>query len=578
MSPSIPRPEYPRPDLVRERWLNLNGEWQFELDPGLSGIARGLANPEAKLRDRIVVPFCPESRLSGIGNTDFMRGVWYRRTFRVPEEWRGQRVVLHFGALDYLAQVWVNGKSVGWHRGGYVPFSFDITDALKRGQNVLTVFAEDDTRSPLQPSGKQSDRYESHGCHYTRTTGIWQTVWLESVPAAYVRRLRIVPILELGAVRVDVHRSPAAHGALVHVVVKADGEKVGEVKGHVVGDLASVGTHVGSVRPWLPSDPFLYDVEVTLSAPDGSLDRVTSYAGFRSLGIRGPALLLNGKPKFQRLVLDQGFYPDGIYTAPTDEDLKRDIEISLGLGFDGARLHMKVFEPRFLYWADRLGYLVWGEFPNWGIDHGNPAALARLETEWFSVLERDLNHPSIVGWCPFNETPTNQDPDTLRLMWRSTKLIDPTRPCIDTSGYVHTEETDVYDCHCYDQDPKEFAEKFEPMKQGGDVWHNFPNHDAPWKGQPFFVSEYGGVWWNPGQKDHKAWGYGDRPRSEEEFLDRYRKLTETLLLHPKMCGFCYTQLYDIEQEVNGLYTYDGKPKFDPAIIRRINQQKAAVEE
>lgn len=578
MPTPTPRPEYPRPDLVRERWLNLNGEWQFELDPGLSGIARGLANPEAQLRDRIVVPFCPESRLSAFRSTDFMRGVWYRRTFRVPQGWKGQRVVLHFGAVDYHAQVWVNGLACGQHRGGYVPFRFDVTDSLQRGDNVLTVFADDDTRSPLQPSGKQSERYESHGCHYTRTTGIWQTVWLEPVPAPHIRRLRIVPVVELGAIRLDVFTTPEAHGGTVRVALTGDGQKVGEVTAHVVGDCASMGTYVSDLRLWSPSDPFLYDVDVTLTAPDGSLDSVTSYTGFRSLGIAGLALLLNGKPKFQRLVLDQGFYPDGIYTAPSDEDLKRDIEISLGLGFDGARLHMKVFEPQFLYWADRLGYLCWGEFPNWGIDHANPAALARLQTEWFSVLERDMNHPSIVGWCPFNETPTNQDPDTLRLIWRATKLVDPTRPCIDTSGYVHTEETDLYDCHCYDQDPKTFAEQFEPMEQGGDVWRNFPNHDAPWKGQPFFVSEYGGIWWNPGQKDDRAWGYGNRPKSEGEFLDRYRKLTETLLFHPKMCGFCYTQLYDIEQEVNGLYTYDRKPKFDPAGIRQVNGQKAAIEE
>ena len=577
MSAPVPRPEYPRPDLVRERWENLNGAWQFAQDPGRSGVSRGLANPDRALSSEIVVPFCPESRLSSIGNTDFMPGVWYRRAFRVPESWDGGRVILHFGAVDYFARVWVNGQVVGSHRGGYVPFSFDITDALRRGENVLTVFAEDDTRSPLQPTGKQSEWYESHGCHYTRTTGIWQTVWLEPVPAAHITRLRIVPILELAAFRVDVFTAGPAHSSRVEVVVKADGQKVGEVQGHVVGDLASLGTYLSDLRVWSPEDPFLYDVEVMLAAPDGSVDRVTSYTGVRSLGISGPALLFNGRPKFQRLVLDQGFYPDGIYTAPTDDALRHDVEISLGLGFDGARLHMRVFEPRFLYWADTLGYLVWGEFPNWGLDLGNPAALARIQDEWLTVLARDLNHPAIVGWCPFNETNPRQDPDTLRLIYRATKLIDPTRPCIDTSGYVHV-ETDVYDCHCYDQDPAQFAERFRPMLSGGEVWHNFPKDDAPWRRQPYFVSEYGGIWWNPGQKDDKAWGYGDRPKSEAEFLERYRRLTETLLFHPKMCAFCYTQLYDIEQEVNGLYTYDRTPKFDPALIRQINRQKAAIEE
>jgi len=576
MSAPVPRPEYPRPDRARERWLNLNGAWEFDLDPGRSGISRGLADPSRKLAGEIIVPFCPESRLSGIGERDFMPGVWYRRPFRVPEEWAGMRVMLHFGAVDYLARVWVNGKEVGGHRGGYVPFAFDITDVLVRGENVLTVCVEDDTRSPLQPSGKQSDRYESYGCIYTRTTGIWQTVWLEPVPAAHVRRLAITPNLAGGTLRIDAHTTTAAHGGRVEIVATADGQRVGHAEAVVTGNVAQAEVHLSDVRAWSPADPFLYDLAVTLHMPDGTSDAVTSYAGLRSLGIDGPALVLNGKRQFQRLVLDQGFYPDGIYTAPTDDALRRDIEISLGLGFDGARLHMRVFEPRFLYWADRLGYLVWGEFPNWGLDHANPAALARVETEWLEALTRDYSHPSIVGWCPFNETPTSQDPDLLRLIYRATKLADPTRPCIDTSGYVHV-ETDVYDAHCYEQDPEKFASYFRPFAEGGDVWHNFPKHDAPWRGQPYFISEYGGIWWNPGQMDDTSWGYGNRPRTEAEFLDRYRRLTETLLFNPRMCGFCYTQLYDIEQEVNGLTTYDRRPKFDPALIHAINRQKAAIE-
>ncbi len=574
--PDTPRPEHPRPDLTRDRWINLNGRWEFELDPGLSGVARGLPDA-ARLVSEIIVPFCPESRLSGVENTDFMPGVWYRRTFTVPEEWSEMRVMLRFEAVDYLTQAWVNGQHVGTHRGGYTPFGFDITSALKRGENVLMVFAQDDTRSPLQPSGKQSERYESHGCHYTRTTGIWQTVWLEAVPAAHVERLRIVPVPEAGVMRVDVHAAGAASGGEVRLHVQAEGETVADVTGRMQGGVALMGCHVPDVHLWTPEDPFLYDVAVTLTGRDGTRDEVRSYAGMRDLGIDGPALLLNGKPKFQRLVLDQGFYPEGIYTAPTDDDLRNDIEISKGLGFDGARLHMRVFERRTLYWADKLGYLVWDEFPNWGLDLRDPAALARVHEEWSEVLERDMNHPSIVGWCPFNETATSQDPDTLRAIYRATKLADPTRPCIDTSGYVHTESTDVYDCHCYEQDVQKFAERFEAMSDGGDAWYNFPENDVPWQGQPYFVSEYGGIWWNPGQAGDADWGYGERPRSAQEFIERYRGLSEALLRHPKMCGFCYTQLTDVEQEVNGLYTYDRKPKFDPAIIREINQQPAAIE-
>jgi beta-galactosidase/beta-glucuronidase len=277
------------------------------------------------------------------------------------------------------------------------------------------------------------------------------------------------------------------------------------------------------------------------------------------------------------LVLDQGFYPNGIYTAPSDAALKKDVELSMALGFNGARLHQKVFEPRLLYWADKFGYIVWGEYPDWGIDYSHPKALERVLPEWLEVMERDFNHPAIVGWCPFNETPGAQNPELLRIVHRATKALDPTRPAIDTSGYVHV-ETDVDDCHNYEQDPEKFAALFDDFKTSDRVWHNAHAVGAPYAGQPYFVSEYGGIWWNPGQKDAKSWGYGNRPKSADEFLARYRALTEALLFHPKMFGFCYTQLTDVEQEVNGLYTYDRKPKFDPKIIRAINSQKAAIEE
>ncbi len=328
-------------------------------------------------------------------------------------------------------------------------------------------------------------------------------------------------------------------------------------------------------RAWSPTDPFLYDLELRLLEGRRVVDRVESYFGLRKVHLAPPAICLNNRPVFQRLVLDQGYYPDGIYTAPSDEALRRDIEIAKAAGFNGARLHQKVFEPRFLYWADRLGYLVWGEFGDWGLDYSHPEALETMLPQWLEVLERDCNHPAIVGWCPFNETNERQRPELLRLIHGATKAIDPTRPAIDTSGYVHV-ETDVDDCHDYQQDPELLASHFGAFAEGGPPWRN-SEADASHQGQPFFVSEYGGIWWNPGQADDKAWGYGERPGTEQEFLQRYRGLTEALLLHPRMCGFCYTQLYDIEQEVNGLYTYDRRAKFDPVVIRAINEQKAAIE-
>lgn len=574
----IPRPEYPRPDLVRNAWLSLNGPWQFEFDPGLSGIERGLPNA-AKLAREIVVPFCPESSLSGIGDIDFHPGVWYRRHFQVPEDWSGRRVLLHLGAVDHDAYVWVNGHEAGRHRGGYTPFSFDITPLLTSSDNVLIVHARDNTRSPLQAGGKQCPDYYSRGCHYTRTTGIWQTVWLEPVPQTYIGGLRMTPDLENGWVTIEAEVAGRPTRGTLQARAMLGKETVGQVEARFVGQRARAVLPLRVIQPWSPSEPTLYDLYLTLSTQDGSRDTVGSYFGLRSLALTERAILLNGQPLFQRLVLDQGFYPDGIYTAPTDEALRNDITISQGLGFNGARLHQKVFEPRFLYWADRLGYLVWGEFPNWGLDISNPQALEVFLPQWLEAMRRDLNHPALVGWCPFNETQRNQDPEVLRNVYRVTKAVDPTRPVIDTSGYQHV-ETDIYDVHSYQQDPEAFAVQFAAFAEGGEPFRNRPDLDAPYKGQPYFVSEYGGIWWNPGQRDDKGWGYGGvagRPKSVDEFIARYRALTETLLRHPRMCAFCYTQLYDIEQEVNGLYTYDRRAKFEPQRIRAINVQPAAIE-
>ncbi len=569
---AIPRPEYPRPQLVRENWMNLNGSWQFAFDFGVSGRARGLHTADA-LPETITVPFCPESRLSGIGYTDFMAAVWYRRTFTLPEDWQGSRVLLHFGAVDYRAEVWINGQSVGTHRGGYSSFQFDITAALQAGENVVTVCAEDDNRSGKQPRGKQSGEYESHGCDYTRTTGIWQTVWLEAVPQTYIRSLRLTPDEANGKLQVDVALSGHIHGKLL-AIASLDGRPMGERRACVNGREASVTLCLNEVHRWEPGSPKLYDLALTLSAPDGE-DQVQTYFGMRSLSWDGRAMLLNGKPVFQRLILDQGFYPEGIYTAPTDADLKRDIELSMAMGFNGARLHQKMFEPRFLYWADKLGYLVWGEHANWGLNIDGPAGLENFLPEWLETVERDYNHPAIVGWCPFNETYLAQDDRVLETVYRVTKQIDHTRPVIDTSGYVHV-ITDIFDVHDYDQNPETFRARYAPLAAGGEAYVNHPGRDR-YEGQPYFVSEYGGIWWNPGQTNSKAWGYGTNPTSEAEFLARYEGLTMALLENPRICAFCYTQLTDIEQEVNGLHTYDRKPKFDPELIRRINTRKAAIE-
>ncbi len=573
VSDVIPRKEYPRPDFKRSEWINLNGKWEFEFDYGNSGIERNFFLNEKKFSDEILVPFCAESNLSGIGNKDFMVSVWCRKRIEIPEKWNKKRIFLNFGAVDFKASVWINEKFVGSHIGGYAPFSFDITEFLKRGTNVITVNAYDDNRTGLQPAGKQSSKYNSHGCYYTRVTGIWQTVWLEARDKIHLKNFKVFPDIENERVSISFEITGSAD---VKIEIFANGEKIGNYISKV-NRTGFANIPLRKIFLWSPENPYLYDIKISLYSKGEIVDEVWSYFGMREIKIEGKRIFLNGKPIFMRMVLDQGYYPDGIYTAPSEEDLKNDIIIAKKMGFNGARLHQKVFEPLFLYWADKLGYLVWGEYPNWGLKNRiSEESFHIIVEEWTDVLERDFNHPSIMGWCPLNETPPNRNPELLKILYKTTKKIDSTRPVIDTSGYVHV-VTDIYDCHNYTQEPEKFSELFEPFKEKDEVWRNFPQHDAEYKGQPYWVSEYGGIWWAPKQKDEKSWGYGERPKSKKKFLTRCKKLTEILLSHPKICGFCYTQLYDVEQEVNGLYTYERKPKFDPEIIKRINQKKATIE-
>ncbi len=573
----IPRPEYPRPEMVRSDWLNLNGRWDFALDLSDSGEEKSFVQGKGFDR-KILVPFAPESPLSGIGHLDFMRAVWYKRTLTIPDGWEGKRILIHFEACDYKTTVWLNGQKVGEHSGGYTPFSFDLTTHLAPGENLLVVKADDDTRSGLQPIGKQSDRLNSYGCVYRRTTGIWQTVWLEPVSENFIERYSVTPDLDNGEAVIFLYLNEAPDGGEVALRVK-DTDKVVFSAVKKAAKLVPFSVKLKNPRPWAVGAPNLYDFEVVLTAGNGVEDRVGGYFGLRKIEARGDKIYFNNRPLFLRTVLDQGFYPDGIYTAPSDEALKNDIVISLGLGFDGARLHQRVFERRFLYWADQLGYIVWGEFADWGLDLSRPESFLIFSREWSEAVERDIQHPSLIGWCPFNERWGDNFVGTIEGIFALTKRLDPTRLVIDSSGGYHEARPDVYDSHNYEQDGAKFKGAFDGLLLlPPQIFINASRekHTA-YQGQPYFVSEYGGIWWNPGQRDEKAWGYGARPRTEEEFLNRYKQLTEALLFNPKVAGFCYTQLYDIEQEVNGLYTFDRKPKFAPEFFKRINQQKAEVE-
>lgn len=567
---NIPRIEHPNPQMERETWMNLNGPWDFKFDFGASGIDRKYYEA-TDWNMKIIVPFCPESVLSGIHYTDFMPAVWYRKTVNLCSEQLWGRTILHFGAVDYECIIWVNGKKAGEHKGGYTSFCLDITAFVHPGKNEIIVYARDDNRSGKQPRGKQCEYYTSQGCDYTRTTGIWQTVWLEFVPDNYIKKIEYYPnILE----QTLTIRAVTSGKGIFSARAYFQGECCGEASAKTTGNLL-LTLPLSQLHLWEAGKGNLYDLELRFED-----DCVSSYFGMREIRIEGEKVLLNEKPIFQRLVLDQGYYPDGIYTAPDEQSMIRDIEISLQAGFNGARLHQKVFEPRFLYHCDRMGYLVWGEYGSWGIDHSLRSALERFLPEWTEAVERDFNHLSIIVWCPFNETwdfkGRRQDDDLLKIVWEMTKRIDSTRPCIDTSGHFHV-VTDLFDMHDYEQDPKTFREKYQEFAEGGRLAGTFPERQTPGTEVPVLISEYGGIKWNPEMTDEDGWGYGIGPQSEEEFLERYQGLTDALLDNPHMCGFCYTQLYDIEQERNGLYSYERKPKFDMNVIRKINMRKAGIE-
>jgi len=595
---AIPRSEYPRPQFVRADWLCLNGEWEFEVDQGDSGLDRGLA--ERPLNSKITVPFCPESELSGVLNRDYLNVVWYRRQVTIPAAWGDKKVLLHFQACDYDTTVWVNGAEVGRHRGGSTPFSFPLSS--KAGETITILVRARDSHLTPQPRGKQSRVYGPFGPIYYRTTGIWQTVWLEPVPTYALKRPRLTPDVGNSAIHLVQPLSASKTGLRVRATLKDDKGEVVTVTAAADADFAAnltLAIPADRRRLWSIHDPHLYDVEISLLDGDSVIDTATSYAGLRSVTIEGKAVKINGEIVFQRLVLDQGYYPDGILTAPNDEALKNDIVLSMEAGFNGARLHQKVFEERFLYYADKLGYLVWGEFPDWGVADGGDVydhqrQTASFITEWLEELDRDYSHPAIIGWCPLNETWQAMgdkivDLDVVtRGMFLAAKAMDTTRPVLDTSGYSHRiAETDVYDSHDYEQDVEKFRATHAGLKDEKPYLNTLERRredrepramSIPYRGQPYFVSEFGGIWWNPNAKEGEdSWGYGNRPKSLDEFYARFEGLFSTLLDDPKMFAYCYTQLTDVYQEQNGIYTFDRKPKFDMDRIRAVQLKRAAIE-
>lgn len=581
MTTPILRTEYPRPQFVRTDWQHLNGTWEFEWDDKRAGDTGQWSSGRQAFSRQIQVPFTFQSKLSGIGVTEFHDLVWYKRSFTIPEEWAGQRVILHFGAVDYQATVWVNGRQAAYHEGGHTPFQADITSALLDGENTVVVRVEDFSRDVTLPRGKQYWKEDSASIFYTRTTGIWQTVWLEPVAELHIQKLKLTPDIDRNEIQIRtfLNQAPAGCTAEVRVDIRFKDEYLATTSFSMdhAEEARTIGLHDfndhGLGRWWSPERPNLYDITVTLFVDGIQADQAESYFGMRKIAVEAGKLMLNNRVYFMRLVLDQGYFPDGVLTAPSDEALKQDIVLAKQMGFNGARKHQKIEDPRFLYWADRLGYLVWGEMAN---AYAYSEEYVRKATaEWQEAVKRDYNHPSLVVWVPLNESwgvPNilidKRQQRHAMAMYYLTKSLDDSRLVISNDGWEQM-TTDLVTIHDYEWRREELTERYSTLER---TLEGQPNRrelfvgGTAYAGQPVLVTEFGGIAYK--QSDWEGWGYSGAD-NDEDFLAKLADVIEPLLQSPHVQGICYTQLTDVEQEINGLLTYDRTPKVPLEQIRQI---------
>lgn len=573
----LPRPEFPRPDFIRDQWVNLNGEWEFDFDDNNEGEKGKWYNHRA-FSKKIIVPFCFQSKLSGIEDKSLHDIVWYQRSFTLSEQFKGKSVILYFGAVDYYTKVWVNGVCVGEHKGGYSSFKFDITNQLRDDENLIAIRVEDTSTNASQPRGKQSWMKKNFGCWYTQVTGIWQTVWLEAVTGTYIDKFKITPDIQSGSIILDIYIKGIIEDRTLDTTVYFKDKKIAVSSINVFRKHIQYTIDVKSdefewkLMLWAPGTPNLYDIEFVVKKDDKLEDCVKSYFGMRSISIRNGEVLLNNRPIYQKLVLDQGYFDGGLLTAASDEDYIHDIKITKQLGFNGVRKHQKVEDPRYLYWADRLGLLVWGEM-------GSPYEfdddmITENTNEWRSVIERDYNHPSIITWTLMNESwgipsvmvDKKQQNHTVSLYYM-VKSYDDTRIVISNDGWDHT-VSDILTFHNYEQNGDKLRESIigkekilkEPISSIGNIpcaKYLFAE-GYEYSNQPIIISECAGIAYNGGD----GWGYGEKVNTEDEFLQRYKSIIKAIYDTSYIKGFCCTQLTDVEQEINGILSVDRKPKAD----------------
>ncbi|HEX9025036.1 MAG TPA: glycoside hydrolase family 2 TIM barrel-domain containing protein [Clostridium sp.] len=582
----IKRNEYPRPSFERKTWLNLNGEWDFEYDDN----NLGLKNKWYENKDfskKIIVPYVFQTELSGINEQEVHDIIWYSKDFDITEDLKDKRVMLHFGAVDYKADIWVNGIHLMNHEGGHVPFSVEITDVLKEKGNNIKVRVEDYTYDLEIPRGKQYWKEKSDGIFYTRTTGIWQTVWLEAVGESYLKSTFITPDLDNKKVLVEYELDGFSDNTYLEVEISLHDIEIVKDKIRIINGRGkrefwldqniTVDWNHQESWAWSPENPVLFYVTFKVINNDSYVDEVKSYFGLRKVSIVSGKFMLNNRPYFQKLLLDQGYWEKSLLTAPTDEDFIKDIELSKAMGFNGVRKHQKIEDPRYLYWADKLGFIVWGEIASAYNYSRNYAA--RITKEWMEMIYRDYNHPCIVAWTPLNESwgvdcimnNKNEQAHSASMYWL-TKSLDQTRPVISNDGWDHT-KSDLFTIHDYEWRKEVLEKRYSSLDN---ILNSMPSGRTlmaqgwEYEGQPIIVSEMGGISYK--KSDWEGWGYSSAS-SDEDYAKRYYDVISPLLESPFVQGFVYTQITDVEQEINGLLTYGREPKIESEIIKAINEGK-----
>lgn len=580
--------DYPRPQFVRKEWKNLNGEWNFIFDDNDEGEIKKYFLDFPKF-NKICVPFTYETKLSGIEDENIHYIIWYNRKINISkEQLQNKKVILNFEGSDYKTKVWINGNYIGENIGAYSRFSFNIEKYVVEGENDITIKVED-SLSKDQPRGKQRYKKESWKCWYIQTTGIWKTVWLEWVSEKYLKAVKVTPKTDKIQLEIETNLSEQdieKQKYYIETEISFNGQILNNTKEMINNNYEKMEINIvqegtkHNIQKWSMNNPNLYDINYKLYYEDKVIDNVESYFGIREIAIKGNKIYLNGEEVYLKLILDQGYWKESHLTPPNEESLIKDIESVLAFGYNGIRKHQKVEDERFLYWCDVKGILVWSEMAN--CYNFNDSSLQNFTNEWIKVVKQNYNHPSIIIWVPINESwgvpevrNSKEQQNFINSLYYLTKSMDNTRPVISNDGWEHT-ISDIITIHDYKQDDELLYQEYadEDMKVLNNLKeyngkHRLLANGYKYEGQPVIMSEYGGIAIN----SEEGWGYGKQVKNENEFVERFTKLTKAINNIPYISGYCYTQLTDVQQEVNGLINAERNYKIDSNIIRNVNNEK-----